>query len=61
MPVNLFQWNPEDEVTTRRSTDTLGASSRNCLWFAGTLASALTLHEHLEKKAEFRASTQGEA
>ena len=37
IPARLFQWNTEDEVTTRRSTDTLGASSRKSLWFQGQL------------------------
>ena len=61
MPGHFYEYNPEDEVTTRRGNDTLlhPLEKATCSKYSST--SDLSLHEQLKRQAKFRASTQDEA
>ena len=61
MPGHLFICNHEDEVTTRRGTDTLVFPPEKAAGSQYNWTSGLTPHEQLERQVEFQALTEDEA
>ena len=61
MPGPLFKCNPVDEGTTQRGMDTPMHHPEKPTGSKYSLTSGLSPHEHLERQAEFHASTQDEA
>ena len=60
-PGHLFECNPVDEVTTRRGTDTPVHCPEKPTGSKYCSTSGLSPCEHLERQAQFLASTQEEA
>ena len=61
MPRHLFECNPEDEVPTGMRTDSQLHRSEKATDSKYNLTRGLSPREHLERQAEFHASTQDEA
>ena len=60
MPGNLFEGNPVDEGTTRRSSDALVVNKKGAPGHKFNSAGGLKPLRQLERKAEFQAFTQVE-
>ena len=61
MPGHFFERHPVDEVAIRRGTDTPVHHSEKPADSKYSSASGLLPQEHLERQAEFHASTQDQA
>ena len=61
MPGHLFERNPVDEIATQKGTNTPVPRPEKTSGFKYGLKSGLSPQEHLERQAEFHASTQDEA